>query len=35
MSAASSKINLFADDIALYRVINSPDNYAKLNFKLV
>ena len=28
--SAVSKINLFADDIALYRVINSPDNYADL-----
>ena len=28
--SADSKISLFADDIALYRVINSPDNYADL-----
>ena len=28
--SGSSKINLFADDIALYRVITSPDNYVTL-----
>ena len=25
-----SKINLFVDDIALYRIINSPEDYASL-----
>ena len=28
--SADSRINLFADDIALYRVINFPDSYAEL-----